>query len=155
MYWVSKYDQHRNLSSSKLTSRNPTNSSKWTPSNLEQPQIAHFESNPQGVRVSSHKPQCLSDIQTRSNLPIESSFADNSSLQHAYLILPSHVSEHVWVAYFLWPILKVFSSTQNSGGGPWFTTSPFECRASSSLFGLGFRNCSGTSSPAPFHQWTW
>ena len=108
-----------------------------------------------GVRVSSHKPQCLSDIQTRSNWPIESSFADNSSLQHAYLNLPSHVSEHVWVAYFLWPILKVFSSTQNSGGGPWLTTSPFECRASSSLFGLGFRNCSGTSSPAPFHQWTW
>ena len=32
--------------------RNPTNSRKWPPSNLEQPQIAHFESNPQGVRVS-------------------------------------------------------------------------------------------------------
>ena len=81
MYWVSKYDQHRNLSSSKLTSRNPTNSNKWTPSNLEQPQIAHFESNPQGVRVSSHKPQCLSDIQTRSNLPIESKLSSNGALR--------------------------------------------------------------------------
>ena len=38
-------------------------------SNLEQPQSAHFEGNPQGVRVSSHKPQFLPDIQTRTNLP--------------------------------------------------------------------------------------
>ena len=42
---TNKCSMHRNPTTCRLNSR------KWPPSNLEQPQIAHLESNPQGVYI--------------------------------------------------------------------------------------------------------